>query len=611
MGKRLIFVARWEIIEPLGVLYLLGVAKTLGWEVLPILIDRFNFTPLYEAVESFHPDLVCFSIWTGYHLPVLGSAAEIGAADKVRSKGIRVAIGGPHATFSPNQCLPHADWVIKGDGFRLFRQLLEGELSLGLHFDPQRDDPFPFPDRESVYSRYEDLRRNPIRSLICSTGCPFQCTYCYAPHRNAMIAEATGEAAFRLELRSIDDIIREALHVRDTYGARMFYMQDDIFGFRLDWLADFARRWPKEVGIPWHCQIRLEMTREERRLDLFAEGGCTGVTIAIESGNEFLRRHVLFRPMSDELIVEGIRRIQRRGLTVRTEQILQVPFSDLNTDLGTLALNERLGPSLAWASILSPYGGTNMGSIATKFGFFSGDNDSLRDTFFDRSVLRHTGDGREVLEPVVNGAIQGVKDHPLLRMDVDLSGGSAEAYFGDNGLVGLGAAASQSKRFRFSFLGDSENDRYCDQGAMLQRLFNWAAKVPEGHRLMGKFLGLPKDEWTWQMLGDFTGRHLISLDLRREMYDWEHRLAEDLGVSVNDFPAGVDDNPWYFVFLPGGAQFAIYLDGLGFFEEKDRGKQWDVLGRETRRWLYDRALYRIIPATEPIANTRWAKEAFA
>jgi radical SAM superfamily enzyme YgiQ (UPF0313 family) len=146
---------------------LAGLARDLGWHVTPVLVQKFDFSEVFEELTANGADLVCFSVWTGFHLPALE------AAKKVRSMGFPVAIGGPHATFSAAQCLPCADYVIKNDGFNLFKNLLDGTLAPGLHFRPERDDSFPQPDRETFYSRYSDLRNNPIKSLICSTGCPF------------------------------------------------------------------------------------------------------------------------------------------------------------------------------------------------------------------------------------------------------------------------------------------------------------------------------------------------------------------------------------------------------------------------------------------------------
>ena len=384
MRKRIMLVARYYSIEPLGILYLAGLARDVGWDCKVVLVRGFDFDPVYDAVRDWRPDIVGFQIWTGYHIPAFI------ACDRVRAMGVPVVIGGPHATYFDHTCAAHADWVIKGGAFGLLRRLLAGQLSRGIHFDISgREDVFPLPDRDLVYEAYPELGMSPIKSIFGSIGCPMTCTYCYAPSFNQM------HGGFSLFVRSADDLIREAQAIQSRWPLSMVYFQDDIFGYDHRALEEFAQRWRREVGVPFHCQIRLELTQKigDKRLDLFAEAGCTGITLAIESGNEFLRDRVLFRHMPDELVVQGCRMILDRGMTLRTEQILAVPFSDTTTDLSTLGVNCRIDPTMAWTSILAPYVGTDMGTIVKNFGLYDGNNDDLSETFFDRSILRHVAGG--------------------------------------------------------------------------------------------------------------------------------------------------------------------------------------------------------------------------
>lgn len=593
MKKRIILVGKYYIIEPLGILYLLGVAKKLGWEAEVVLVKDFDFDPLYEHVREFRPDLVGVSLWTGYHVQTFA------ALDEVRRMGVPVAIGGPHATYFWKECLQHADWVVKGEGFRNFRRLLEGELPRGLSFDPERvAEGFPAPDRDVLYNKYPELGESPIKSIFCSVGCPFRCSYCYAPTYNKMYG------GFQLTVRPVDEIIAEAKAIQCKWPLQMVYFQDDIFGFDLRWLAEFAEKWPKQVGVPWHCQIRLELTRDERRLDLFKKGGCTGITLAIESGNDFLRRHVLLRPMPDELIVDGIRRVQARGLTLRTEQILAVPFSDLVTDIETLELNSRLNPEMAWTSILAPYGGTSMGAIASSFGFYERNNDDLTDTFFNRSVLRHVEEGWRSVAGIVESLSQGPKDSPLLRLEARASGLHTADLFQMGSPTANSMVETDGPLGSITYLDRESNARYCDQTVMLQRLFNWLAKVPAGHRLAQHIVDLPSEEWTWQVVGKLTAEHL-----RREGYDdamarWEYQLAKDIGVAtLEELPECIRQNPWYFCFFPSPGDLARRLMKVGAFDAtKTSQEQFDLIGTHSRRWLFMRSLYRLTPSRPAIAS---------
>ena len=584
MRPRLILVGKYYLIEPLGILYLLGLARRLGWECRVVLVRDGDFDPLYAEIASFRPTLVGFSVWTGGH------AAYFAACDRVRGAGVQVVIGGPHATYFTAECAAHADWVVKGEGFRTFRRILQGELGPGVHFDEERmAEGFPQPDRDLLYARYPALAQSPIKSIFCSVGCPFHCSYCYAPSYNAMYG------GFALNLRPVEEIIQEALAIRDAWPLAMIYMQDDIFGFNIPWLREFARAWRERVGVPWHCQIRLELTRDDERLALFREGGCTGVTLAIESGNDFLRRYVLLRPMPDDLIVEGTRKVQAQGLTLRTQQILAVPFSDVATDLQSLALNNRIQPDIAWSSILAPYLGTTMGAIARDFGLYAGNNDDLDETFFSRSVLRGTRDARTALEPVVRAGTRSPQDNPLLRMEARaLDARRAGVYWRDPAFNRVLPGAAPA--CEIEYLDAAADDLYRDQTVALQRLFNWLARVPEGHQLGARFVGLARAERTWQRLGELTDEHLRAQGLAGELDAWRAELTAHFAGSGVPLPAGVLENPHYFRFLPAGQEFALRLASRGFFAATAPEAQFDALGFETRQWLYDRALYRLTPA---------------
>lgn len=590
MRQKLILVGKYHIIEPLGILYLAGLAKQLGWDCRVVLVDNFDFEPLLEEVRLFKPDLVGFSLWTGYHMQTFE------ACDRLQRMGVKVAIGGPHASYFTEECKKHATWVVKGEGFRNFRRLLQGQLPEGIHFDPERmAEGFPVPDRDVVYQSYPELGRSPIKSIFCSLGCPFRCSYCYAPSYNEMYG------GFELNVRPVDEIVDEVLAILERWPLSMMYAQDDIFGFNIPWLREFAKAWRQRVGIPWHCQIRLELTRDIERLELFREADCTGITLAIESGNDFLRRFVLLRPMPDELIINGTRRIQDLGFTLRTEQILAVPFSDIETDLETLELNNRINPEMAWTSILAPYGGTNMGTIAKEFGFYEKNNDDLDETFFGRSVLRHSDRGREVIAPEVLRSQKGQKDNPLLRMTTRRRDNlTADVHFKD--LFGR-IPARELPVCQLQYLDAPANDRYCDQTVILQRIFNWLSKIPRGSELGSKYVSLPKNEWTWKRLGELTAEHLQHCGYGGKMAGWLGRLAESLGYPAQQLPRGIVDNPYYFCFFPAGDLFARQLLETGFFDIRDSAAQFDTLGRAARHWLFDRALYKLQDGASPIAQT--------
>lgn len=468
------------------------------------------------------------------------------------------------------------------------------------------------PNRSIVYGKYPMLRNSPIKSIMTSVGCPFACSYCYAPVRNKMYGKFTHKQ------RSVDDIVREAIEARDRYGVKMFYLQDDIFGFKLPWLREFSRRWKEEVDVPFHCQIRLELTEGavgDERLELFAAAGCTGITLAIESGDAFLREHVLHREMTDELILEGCAKIRLRGMTLRTEQILAVPFSNLETDLSTLDLNNRIGPEMTWTSILAPYGGTEMGEVSKTFGFYGGSNDDLEEEFFRRSVMRHSKTAKKVIEPVVRAMVQANKalertsrhkKSPLQRLEarevaplvMEILVRDERDGFSRKHLPGPKPLCT------IQFMGPEENDRYADQTVILQRLFMWFALLPGARDLAKNYLTLPREGLTWKKLGEVTKEHFENIGKGKEAERWVDELTQALGCqSRGELPDVVRDNPYYFVFFPSSADFAKHVVELGVVHESaEPGFQFDKLGHVARHWLFARSLYKVEKSTKPIAS---------
>lgn len=588
MSKKMLLAARYYSIEPLGIMYLAGTVRSIpGWECKVVLVKESDFQSLYEAVRDWNPDIVGIQVWTGYHGPAFA------ACDHVRALGVPVLIGGPHATYYHEDCAKHADWVIKGGGFGLFRRLLEGTLPKGVHFDKAgREDPFPQPAREVVYREYPELGSSPIKSIFASVGCPFFCTYCYAASFNQM------HGGFKLTVRLVDDVIAEAQAILSRWPLKMVYFQDDIFGYSIPWLEEFTEKWRTQVGIPFHCQIRLELVNQasgDRRLDLFKRAGCSGITLAIESGDEFLRDQVLFRHMHGNIIEEGCRKILARGMTLRTEQILAVPFSDVTTDLGTLGLNNRINPTMAWTSILAPYGGTDMGTIATNFGFYGGNNDDLAETFFDRSVLHHVDGGPRDIKRVISRFQFGPKSRALLQMRVAKRDGDNRATIihQEKGVVG-----------ELTFLDEAANSQYCSNTVRLQRHFMWLAKVPEAELLGKKLLAVPAPDWSWKHMGKVTEEHLRHVGTQPDRFDqWKKELASQMGLSgTKQLPRLVSDNPCYFVFFPEAATLIDSLIRQKVFEEDSFTETEKRLGSIMRRHLFHYGLYQIEKARSPIAD---------
>ena len=411
--KKVLLGIKESVIEPLGLIYLSEVARQEEYVPKIVTIKDNNFGEFDKEVESFKPDLIGFSVFTGSHLPILDYLKDF----RKINNGLEVILGGSHATFFPEQLKDYADYVVVSEGFNPFRRILRGEAEKGIVY-PKVKEEFPVPDRELFYEQNKRFKESKIKSIITSTGCPFKCSYCYNSVEVDSLKDVLDEKEldefkvvagnskrlFLRNRRSVDNVVKEALNILETSPTELIYFQDDVFADNIEWLREFKLKYSK-LNLPYHAHMRFEnsnpnIDKNKERLNLLRESGCTGLTFGIETSDEIIREEVLNRRMSNKIIFNSMYYLNELGFKVRTFNMLGLPFGatskptkiNLESDLDTLKFNiklrEKTGlPTMAWASILTPYLGTEMGDYCINHGFYSGTNDDLPESFFDRSRL--------------------------------------------------------------------------------------------------------------------------------------------------------------------------------------------------------------------------------
>lgn len=575
--KRILLSAAYSLIEPLGLLHLAGLARDLGWDRMIHLIPDHDFDSFFEKIRDFRPDIVGFNIYTGNHLQ------SYQAFKKLRRDypDVQIVVGGPHPTYFPVDSSEHADFVVMSEGFGGLRQIMTGNAKKGI-LAMEGSEKFPQPDRETFYRDYPEHAASRIKSIISMTGCPYKCTYCYnsstpqdinvPPEIAEKLAQAMGYGGrlFPYNVRTIEDVIAEGREIAEKWPTDLIYFQDDVHGFDVqDWLPKFAPRWKDEVTLPYHAQMRWEMTRGDsgsQRLDVLKRAGCFGLTLAIEAADELIRKEVLDRGTSGDAMFEGMQKLTDREFKVRTEQITALPYGatsgptpmNLEADLGLVELNVKLressgGPTMAWASTFVPYAGTKLGIYSQRFGHYSEwDNNDVPDTFFDRSVL---------------------------RFPVEWVGQKLEDLKGQEGV----------------WLDNKDLERYRSQNAELRRIFNFVTLIPDGHQLARIYIE-SSESYTFERLGQSAIKHLKersdSNGEARRLLNQIKQFQIQVPLTTSD-PEGqkvIKNLAGYFGCLPKGLlaakRFAKYAQERGSYSPV-------VLSTATRHHLYDEVLYEV------------------
>ncbi len=383
---RLLFIIKGTaLVERYGVMMLAAALKRAGHRVELARARRLGLERLRRKIAEFEPAALLYSAMTGEHQYLL----DINRRLKESYRGVS-AFGGPHATFFPEMISEEGvDVVCRGEGEGAVVDLADaltegGDFGRVANLWVKRDgdvvrnelrplvedlDALPFADREILYEGDADLRDHPTKIFFAMRGCVFRCTYCFNHPFNDM-SRGLGRGC---RTRSVDGFLAEMKYVKARWPLRYMQVDDDTFLLhKRSWLEEFADRLPREVGVPFMCNVRVDLINDDN-VRLLKAAGCHAAWMGVESGDERVRGDVLKRPHTDEEIVAAVTLLRRRGIRVATQNLCGLPVEHpVAVDEKTLALNVACRPDFAWSSIFYPYPRTELGERAVDGGYYDG-----------------------------------------------------------------------------------------------------------------------------------------------------------------------------------------------------------------------------------------------
>jgi anaerobic magnesium-protoporphyrin IX monomethyl ester cyclase len=112
-------------------------------------------------------------------------------------------------------------------------------------------------------------------NMAASRGCSFRCTWCSKPTWGNQYLQ-----------RSPLEVAAEMAHIKRSFNPDHIWFADDIFGFRVDWVTQFATA-TREAGaqIPFNIQTRADLI-SERMAHALSDAGCKEAWIGAESGSQ-------------------------------------------------------------------------------------------------------------------------------------------------------------------------------------------------------------------------------------------------------------------------------------------------------------------------------------
>jgi anaerobic magnesium-protoporphyrin IX monomethyl ester cyclase len=305
-----------------------------------------------------------------------GAACQIIAA--ARSAGARVIAAGSDVTDAPEPYLrAGADVALKGEGFPALLELLRrldltpgvssGSLAEGVagtatlagrgvsaingaKLLPEVE----LSDRAAWdlvdMDRYRDAWLGAhgyfSLNLAASRGCSFRCAWCSKPIWGNHYLQR-GPAA----------VGQEMTYLKRTFAPDHVWFADDIFGFRVDWVREFAAATHKDDGaIPFTIQTRADLL-SERMVQALRDATCVEAWLGAESGSQRIL-DAMNKGTTVEEIVTARARLKAAGIRVGFFIQLGYLGEELPDILATRELLTAAQPDDVGVSVSYPLPGT-------------------------------------------------------------------------------------------------------------------------------------------------------------------------------------------------------------------------------------------------------------
>ena len=339
--------------ESLGLANLMGAMKAENHDYKLFIISEEK--DILESIRNFKPDLLGFPAYTGTH------HTSFQLAEYIRKHmNILTIFGGPHVTLFPEESIREdcLDIICLGEGEEALVELLDALKNKSDHSQiknlwvkkdgkiirnairplVQNLDSLPMPDR-GQYLKYPIIRDLPLKRFITGYGCPFQCSFC---HNAIFLKDIYKGMGSYLRKKSIDRVFEEIKEVQKISTVKRIHFHDDNFNFQRDWFREFCERFPKEIGLPWSCTVRVDNMLNEEIVKMMKEAGCVGVTYGLETENENIRNKILDKHLKNEDFENASKLFKKYNIKHIASIMLNLPGETVKDALKTLHYARKL-----------------------------------------------------------------------------------------------------------------------------------------------------------------------------------------------------------------------------------------------------------------------------
>ena len=231
-------------------------------------------------------------------------------ADRFRSAGVIVILGGLHVTALPDEALQHADCIVLGEGEPVWPAAMRDMKRRQLRkiYDSRGT---PFNLGGAPMPRFELLDPERYNRLTVQTqrGCPFDCEFCAASIRLS--------PGYRV--KPVHKVIAEIRRIKEIWPKPFIEFADDNSFVNRKHAKNLLRAIAGE-GVRWFTESDISIARDDELLALMRDSGCAQVLIGLESpstnGLRGIEQKSDWKAKQLDTYMAAIDRIQGHGISV-------------------------------------------------------------------------------------------------------------------------------------------------------------------------------------------------------------------------------------------------------------------------------------------------------
>lgn len=213
-------------------------------------------------------------------------------------------------------------------------------------------DEFPMPawdlvDIESYRRIWNEKGQEFTLNIATTRGCPYKCNWCAKPIYGN-----------RYNAHSPKYIVDEIEFLQKEFGVKRFWMCDDIFGLKPNWVQEFnAKLKEQNLKISYYIQSRVDLLLKEDTIDCLAESGLEEVWVGAESASQKIL-DAMDKGTTVEQIYQATKLLKAKKIKVAF--FLQFGYLTENQEdiSKTIAMVKELMPDNIGISVSYPLPGT-------------------------------------------------------------------------------------------------------------------------------------------------------------------------------------------------------------------------------------------------------------